>query len=412
MIVRRIRDFSLLGAANLVAKAGWFAFTVVYCAHVLSPYNYGVFLTALSLSLLVASTFEGGFYPYVMRTLGVPDGLGETSRMITLRLLVGLTSVLVTIALASRSHFAVDLAALAFGGIYVTGLGVRSILRAIMESRGALPTEGGFLLVERLGGIAWASLLLAVWEASPRALLLGLALGQTQVCVAQAWWIHRRALPLRLVRISGEWIQRTGRVLLPLALMGCMGTLYYRSDQVIVERVMGAEAAGQYGLMFQALLGLNLLPSLVSESLLFPRFARWWRADHKPRMHRWVGTACGALLALGIFVASGVTVGASWTLETFGLDAYREGLPILKILVWTFPISGVHAVLNVALLAASQDRTLVAILATGAVLSISGVLVAARNFDLVGVAWMTVLAEVVVTLGCAGAYIRLSRFTQ
>lgn len=408
---RTVRGLSVLAVANLVAKMGWFGFAVLYCGLALGPSGYGVFTTVLAISLLAAALFEGAFYPQAMRLLTNGAREDELGALVGLRVAIGSVATAVTMAGvgAIREVSFVYLMSLGAGGVYVTFLGVRSLLRAAMESHQWLEDEARFLLLERGSGIALAAAALYVWGPGPLSILAGFAAGQALTCLVQARFLARRGLVLRRIRPRWEWTRRMIRASAPLSAAGFMGTVYYRSDQVLVEHGLGTRTAGLYGLMYQVLLGLNLLPSIVSESLLFPRFARWHREGRRVILVRTVWQASATLGVVGVVGALCVGWFGEPVLERLGLDAYRAGLPILYVLAWAFPLNGIHAVLNVALLATQQDRSLLVILTLAAVLSVALVTYALGSHGAVGVAWATVAAEGFVTAGCLLAFLRVLR---
>lgn len=402
-----LRGLSALGLSTVVAKGAWFAFLVVGCGRLLATGAYGALLTALSLATLAAALVEGGFYVLAARFAlkSETDGFADLSRLLTLRLLAGLATLGVSLVVALAMGWESALLHALLGAVlYVTGLGVRGVLRALLEVRRRLSAEAGFLLLERSTCIGAALAALWLWEPSARAVLLGLSSGQVVTCAAQLAWMRAQGLGVAFARPSRRWSLSLARSSLLVALTGMMNTFYARSDQILVERLLGPEAAGSYGMMYQVLLAMGMFTTLFTDSYLYPRFAAWYCEGRVAQLRRVAAWSSAGLVAVGLAAVALVRVAAGWAFATAGLDRYLAALPILHVLVWAFPLYGVHLVLNAALLAAFHERGLLVALSLGAAVSVTGVLAMAPQ-GLAAVASVTVLTELVVVVASGLLYL-------
>lgn len=171
-------------------------------------------------------------------------------------------------------------------------------------------------------------------------------------------------------RWDAEFIRSTLRACLPYALLVLLMTFYYRTDTVMLERLLpdGALQAGIYAQAFRFFEALNMLGFLLA-GLLLPMFSRLLKDDHS------VAPLAGLAMRLVVWGAVMVAVVGSVYAENIMALRYvehvAESASAFRLLVWGFTAVCVTYVYGTLLTAGGDLRTLNWIAAGGMVLNIA-----------------------------------------
>jgi len=327
--VRLLKRIALLGLGDGASRAlGLIAAAML--ARSLGVDGFGVFATAMSLSLVISVAIDFGQNILVGRLVArdLSEGRGSVIHVIVNKIIFTILAgaLIPSIALAlgaGPEESTVVALMIVWGG----GLSIFDSLRATARSAGL------FKLDSLSNGL----------ESCLRAIGVGLLWATGGSIVAFAFWFAAEAV----LATCGMWVVIHRRIELPwrqfdtsisvrilreaypigLSSLGLAG--FYRLDQVFVRGLAGTEAAGLYGAAARLALSANFVGMLVMMAA-FPDLVR--ARDSILEFGRQARHALWTSAALGV-VAAGVLFFAAKPLVTilYGPD-FAEAVPLLRIL--------------------------------------------------------------------------------
>jgi O-antigen/teichoic acid export membrane protein len=374
--------------------------------------RFGLWVTIGSLQLLLVFADLGlgnGLINMVSATDG-RDEITETRRAISSAffMLVAVAVVAATLALVAlprvdwaaafnvRTPLAASEAPVAvatFVACFVVGLPAGVVIRiqtglqqgflnSIWSAVGSLGSFGGLLLVISVhGGLPWLTLVLFGGPLLA-AILNSVVLALARPDLRPSWFLADRTTAMRLMRVGFYFF------VLQLAV-----AVAYQTDVIVAARVVGPEAAAQYGIAYRLFM---VAPVLVTMALatLWPAYGEAVTRGDTPWVRR--------TLARSIWVAAGLTMASSLALLVLQrpiIQAWVGGsveLPAgltLGMATWAIvyaPFTAISMMLNG--IGAIRFQAVVAGLmaVTSIVLSVA----LGSRFGVAGVIWGTVLAYV------------------
>ncbi len=375
-----LRNISWLSAGSLAVKPLWFAFITVVCARSLGAAGYGTFNTALSLASLAFSFVGLGVSTYTVREVAGDRALAPRFFTNFMALRLGLSIVAVLVALAVGAALGYErglLAAVGLACLYTGALGFAEYARSFFQAFEVLKYQAVSIVAEKVLVIAGGVLLL-YGAASPQGVLLGMTVGMALTAAGTVLWVGRRLASPSRALLDGAFVGRSLRPLIPFGLAGLFGMFFYRLDTVMVEAMLGVEAAGQYGLAYRIFDALSMLRLFVVDAATYPRLASLTRQGEHAAFRRLVAIVAGGLLAVCLLVAVTVSLVATRLVDWIALDpALEVAGPVLRVLTWAFPILSLRTLLYAALVALGHQRFLARVLGVGVVMN------AALNFVLI-----------------------------
>lgn len=209
----------------------------------------------------------------------------------------------------------------------------------------------------------------------------------------------RPALSLLMVRQS-----------LPYALLILLMTFYYRTDTLMLERMLpdGALQAGIYAQGFRFFEALNMFGFLFA-GLLLPLFSRM--LGGREDVSALVSLAFRLVMAGALAVAVAGTVHASALMELVYHEHTERSAPVLAILLWCFVAVSSTYIFGTLLTARGDLRRLNLMAGAGAVLNIGLNLYCIPRWQVEGAAWASLITQVataLVQLGLAAALVQRS----
>ena len=183
----------------------------------------------------------------------------------------------------------------------------------------------------------------------------------------------------------------------PFALLILLMTFYYRTDMVMLERLLpdGAKQAGIYAQGFRFFEAFNMLGYLVA-GLLLPMFSRMIKERHD--------VAPLTLLSSRIMLAGSLTVAVIGTLHAQGIMDLRyheqttASAPAFAVLIWGFVAVTLTYVFGTLLTAGGDLLTLNIMAACGMVLNIGLNFWLIPRYQALGAAWAGLITQAVTAL--------------
>lgn len=339
-------DIAHLTLANGLIKPVWLVYMTVLCAGVLGPERYGVMMAAWTVGL--AATFLPDFGTVSLTQRDVAQRPARVhlyfSNMVAWRAVAAPAGVaLATVVGWSLGYRDEDLAAVVFACVYMVAQESRALGRALLEARMHARLEGWMLVAERSFVMLLGTAALLVTRAASGT-LAGMSVGMCLAAILTFVMVRRTGAYVTSSLVSGRFLRgmlKTGAV---FGLITLVGTFYYRSDILVVERLMGEQAAGTYGLAYQLLVGLSTIQTIVVTSVMFPRLSRLWAADEREAYDR-LSRKLTLYIVLAAVPIAAVVSAVSFTVSNASwLGEYGASLAIFGTLVWAFPFGCAHQV--------------------------------------------------------------------
>ncbi len=223
--------------------------------------------------------------------------------------------------------------------------------------------------------------------------MASVALLTTLINAAVLWYLQQRLL----FRAGPAWDWDVMRHLwvtaFPLLLNSLLLTVFFRFDAVILRSVAGDYALGLYDAAYKVVSMTQIIPPYVVGAL-FPLLAH--RAVHdRDALAPLVVRAVTVLQWLAWIGVVSVVFLADELIWTLGGTAYLpDAANTLRILIWYLPLSYITGVLQYALLAVQQQKSITVAFAVATVVNITGNLLLIPTYGAFAAAAVTVLTEV------------------
>lgn len=249
--------------------------------------------------------------------------------------------------------------------------------------------ESSINLMQRLGGVAFAWVLLTWW---PSLLTVAIALlVPPMITSAISLTVLTRMAPSTPEAESESAGDLFWRVA-PIGTGILLSALYFRLDVFLLQHWSGATAVAQYGAVFRLIDAMRLFPAALLAVML-------------PRMFRGHNTSLLLKLSVGL---TGFGVLASATLYAlapvavplaFG-DAFTPAVPLFRILLAAFPLLCLNYGLTTQLIGWDGQRAFAWLNAGAFAANIAMNTVLIPRIAAAGAAWATVATEALLTVGC------------
>ena len=389
---RIIRNISWLGAASILVKPLWFVFITILCVNILGAFDYGILTSTMGLAVLASLFTDLGTIRYSVREIAKEPALSSQyfSNILVLRIGLSIAAWLLALALGwILDYRGSAFLALIFASIYALSLNITNFNRCIFQAHENLKLEAIFLLLEKILVVAIGSACLFLTRA-PEWTLAGMAAGMMLITIINASWISKNLASFTLSNIDWRFIKETIRFSLPLGAAGIFAVLYYRTDAVMIEYMLGETPTGQYGVAFRLLEASVLFPTVIVAGL-FARFSNYWHEGQFTAFKKLSGTGLVGLLVLSIPVALICTFFASPIIKLIAPDpAFSASVPVLEVIVWTFPLNCVYLLLSAALTAMNEQKYLAIVSGLAFLLNFTLNLALIPQQGITGAAWTTV----------------------
>lgn len=359
---------------------------------------YGAYAALLSLSFLLNILLDLGITNYNARNIARHEQLlqkhlsGILSVRIVLVALYAVITFIVAWALGYRSAQLGLLAILVLNqALAATVLYLRSNLAGaqLFAQDSLLSVLDRALLILMVGWMLWVrsegAPFTIAWFAWAQTIAYGAA-----VLVALAL-VLRRSGALRV-----SWKAPFARMILrqsfPYALLILLMTFYYRTDTVMLERLLpdGALQAGIYAQGFRFFEAFNMLGYLMA-GLLLPMFSRMIkRGDDVAGL---TGLAFRLMLAASLAVAVLGSVFATDIMQLRYAEHTDRSAPAFAVLIWCFVAVSTTYVFGTLLTAAGDLKALNWMAAAGMLLNIGLNLALIPRWQALGAAWASLITQ-------------------
>lgn len=219
------------------------------------------------------------------------------------------------------------------------------------------------------------------------------ALGATLINAALLWWLQRKYLFVAGPIWDWEFMQRMWREAFPLLLNSLLLTVFFRFDAIILRSIAGDTTLGFYDAAYKVISLTQIIPPYVVGAL-FPLLAQ--RAVHQPEtLAPLVRRAILVLQWVAWMGVAVVTVMADDLIWILGGTQYLpDAANLLRVLIWYLPLSYATGVVQYALIATKQQRSITWAFAIGTIINLAGNLALIPVFGGYAAAGMTIVTEI------------------
>ena len=391
VLQRTARNVSIVAASQLVMWLATLGFTIAQ-AHLLGPARFGQLSLALTYALFLTVVIDFGLGIQLSRMVaqrtGGPEALGAT---IVARVGLWLAAMpclwIVTVVLGYEHELQLTILVLALSVLFV---GVATSIESYLRGREQFTLPSVAAIAYRLAAAA--------------AGITVLVLGQDIVGVAGAFLLGAvaylavlltglRARPWVDAHIDARLAIRLLRSALPLGLWWIIGTFAFSVDMVIVERLLPAENVGWYAAAYRLFVVATIVPTLVVGTVLSPVLSRL-SLGPRDELRAVLDKALTALILSGVAIGLVLVLFADRIVAMlYPADAYAPAASVLRLIAPRVVFLYVNSVLMYTLVALHQDRRLLLMVVTLAILNPLANLAAVPLFGQNGAAVVSSLTE-------------------
>lgn len=404
-----IRNLSWLTASNIAVKPIWFIFITYICIRTIGPEQYGIMAAALALMSIVDGALMLGTSTYSIREVarekdrsslfftnfvvtrgglalvGIAAGLG-------VEVVLGNVSILLTASLA---------------GLYVVARSFTEYCRTFFRAHEVFKREAISTVAEKILVVACGSAALYMVPTAS-AVLLGMSIGMIATSAINYRWVVTEFASFKKSLLDAKFVRKSMPVAIPLGLSSLFILLFMRTDSVMIEAFAGELATARYALAFRILEALIIIPSMLV-AVLLPRLSLLSTTD-LPMFSRISRRAALSMLLIGGVVAAAIYACAPSIIDLIdSTPEMRPSTPLLRILIWSFPVSALNFMLSTTLTAANRQKTMAVILGVAAGVNIGLNLWLIPEYGAIGASYATIATQILVgasfltAMGSSGA---------
>lgn len=168
--------------------------------------------------------------------------------------------------------------------------------------------------------------------------------------------------------------------------------IYFQSDIILLNYIVGSEAAGNYNVAFTVMTAVYLFPSVLYQKYLLPKFHRWSANDRgKFYMVYRKGNILMLLFGLGAMVFIWV-ISETLISRVFG-ESYGESVQLLRILAVSAPLISVALSAGATLVTSQNIRIKVKYMLIVAVFNVALNFIVIPTWGSIGAAYSTLLSN-------------------
>lgn len=409
---RLYKAFSALWLSSLLSAMFAFLLQIVL-ARSFSVEDYGAFASAFTLVSLLIPLVGFGIAQYWLKVFG-QSGYGAFSSVRPGEQVVKLNASIVAICLLAWAFFgphtplmAIALCLLFFyllGQVGVELLMVRFQLEGnylLLSVWQVLPSLVrlifGLLIVFLLGELASITHLLVMFA----------AIGVSTFILSM---VFLRPFYLGVIKLDGhekhqgdsnnaflDRIETTYKQAWPFALATLFYLIYFQSDIILLQYLVGEWSAGIYNVAFIIMAAVLLFPGVLYQKLLLPKMHRWAYHDSK-RFNDAFKVGNLLMLVLGVLAMFFAWWLVPWLVPiAFGSD-YADSIDVFLMLAFTIPVLFVASSYGSILVTQENIRTKVLLMGVVALLNIVLNSLWIPEYGMVGAALSTLLSNAVLLL--------------
>lgn len=381
---------------------------LVGLARTWGPERFGLFSFVGSLAAIAIVSGDFGLQLFLARAIAQGGGRPALAAAVRAKLLLSVLTLIALVAVSALYPRPEIRAPLFAAGAMVLAQSWCDLWNHYFRGRHSLRDEALLNVTYLVGGALVAGLavsfgagVLAVYQVLLAAALIGCWVGRRRVWVLAARDpADAQALAASRAGAPPPTAFDALRAAAPIGVATVLGTIYFRSDMVLLQWLRGDLATGAYAAAYRFFEGAFLLPALIL-AVLFPTLAGRMAAP-RLEIERLLRRALRRMTLLGFGTAALLALAVAPLLRTIYGEEYAESAFLLRILApglcFVFP----NFVLTHFLVAAGRQHASAWLAGLGVPVCLALNLALIPHLGARGAAGATVVTEVVL---CAAAWI-------
>jgi O-antigen/teichoic acid export membrane protein len=408
---RALKIVTMLSAATAVGAVCVFL-TQTLLARELGPNDYGLFASSLATITMIAPLAGFGLAQFRLRVYGVEGWSARRWIAPSLRFTVG-TSVLAIAIIVGWALFIAPDADTRFDLLVMIPVVLHILTIEMLSTKYRLEDRyarmAGWQLAIPVSRLLVALVLLLVPQLTGRFVATSYAV----ISLAMVAWalpllrsVMRGEIDLRghgpepqaqarvqEPRVSELWSQAW-----PFGMIAILYPVFFQVSTILLKYLGSDKQAGFWSIGLAVMTAIYLIPATIYQKFLLSKIHRW--AAHDP-VKFWMVYRRGnvGMFALGILVSVALDVVAPYVVPLVFGEAYRGVVAILIVLSLCPPIRFLSTAMGSALLTDTHMRYRVYAMAWATAVAILLNAALIPNFGVMGAAWATVTAELVLLVG-------------
>ena len=399
---RVFENTSALFIAQLIGRILSFGLMVILMPRYFNEEALGGYITAMSLTNLIAAIAELGMQSPLIREMTLRRG--QARHFLGNALIIRTLLSIIAFGLMIGSGFLLDYQPVVVRMILM--LGLADIITSV-----ALLYRYVFRAFERMGYEAFTVVVERSLVVFAGGLFIGLGMNLVNFCMVvlvasifnlllSVGIVARRFMPLRFNADLGIW-KSLMRQALPFALGNICNLIYIRIDRVLLPKLSphGVTANAWYGLAYSLVDAVTILPGAFMGAM-FPVMARTF-AENRREFSGIYTDSLRWMFLVGVPFAVGMaTLSEKISSVLFPHYEWTAIAPALRLLSWSAGLSFLTTVVVSVLRATDKRRAFSILMATTAFLNIGLNLILIPRFNHVGAAMTMIISEVYLLIAC------------
>ncbi len=403
-----LRNISWLSLGNALAKPLWLGFVLVVCVRVLGDEGYGVFTATLFLTAIANSFADWGLSRLTIREVARRPNHASRyfSNFFVLKVALSLSAVGISVGVGvALGYSGVKLTALLFAAVYTSALNLTEYCRTLYQAFERMKYVAVSVIIEKIVVIGTGIAFLLYYRTAD-GVLAGMALAMFLVFLLNLSWTTGRLTPIKRGLWSKRFIMQALPAAIPLGLASQFVAIYFRTDAVMVDAIVGASAAGQYGAAYR-LLEASMLFSAMVITVVYPRLSRLFQERKHTDFQYIFRRSIVGLAGFGGAIALAFSLFAEPIMVLIkGDTSLAPAAAALRVLAWAAPFMAVNGLMATILSATDDQRMLAVILGCAAIFNVVLNLFLIPPYSFFGACASTLVTESFITLALAYRYYR------
>jgi O-antigen/teichoic acid export membrane protein len=395
------RNIAMLTASRFATWIAAFAFTVAQ-ARYLGPGHFGELSVALTYAALLAIVMDFGLGTQLSRMVAQRAADHDQALIATIAIRFGLwllaAPVLLLACVALEYSAELQLTVLLLS-VAILLVGVSNTFASFLQGYEDFALPAFAAVAQGVTAAAVGGLILAARPEIAAVAWAFVAGGVVNLAVLALSGRVRQSL--RRPRIDVQAALRLLRGAVPLGIYAIATTVYFSVDMVMLQRLAAPENVGWYAAAYRPFGAATLFPSIVAGTVLYPVLSRL-SLGSRDELRAVIEKALTLLTLVGVGVALVFALFADRIVAIlYPAQSYAEAAGALRLLAPGLLFIYVNWALATALLGLRQERQLIVMAVTIAVLNPLTNLVAIPLFQERGAAFTTSLTELIVLMWLA-----------
>ena len=397
MLTRKIAHNTIIQIIGKAANVLIGVLAISCLTRYLSPSGFGQYVTVLSFLQIFGIFLDFGLYIVLLQEFSKPgaDKNFSFSNIVTLRIITGIAFFIIapTIALFFPYPLIVKLG-IAFTSLAFFLNSLNQVYSAVFQKEMRMDKV---VLAESIGKIIFLGFIISAIALKGNLIAVLMANNINSIIFFLILSISARKYVKYSWVINWNYWKRIIKLAWPIGLTTVLNLIYFKADILILSIYKPASHVGYYGAPYKVLEVVTALPHLIL-GLVLPIFTFYWFNNRKEEFKKIFQNIFDLFIVLTFLLVSLFIAEAKGIINFIAGPEYPISIGILKILIWPTSIIFFSALFNYGIIAVEKQKKTIKYFLITAVVALIGYLIFIPRFSYYGAAYMTLIAEVLITI--------------